>query len=190
MTVPGFVLAVLACASPVVLIYLVLFSVPNLQHSRYRHALWDIRDDIVDDVIEGRLTLNKATQELLLRVHLAIRFAPEHTIRSGLTSALLLRGQEIPSLEKILTGKAVPTGEQARLLEHYGALQGATLHHLFFGSPSGWLIVALARLVPRSGLEQRKVRVEQAAKKELSALPRLYPDARPTLFQPDLAMAI
>lgn len=192
MKLDGAVFAALACAAPATLVYLFLFGLPNLQHSRYRHALWDIRDDLVDDLLDGRLAMSKASRELLLRIHLAIRYAPEHTIRSAVTSAILLRGVEITALRKILTSKAVPPDQQKLLLAHYEVLEKATVHHLLWGSPSGWLLVAVAQVLPRSEAQRhRREEVQRRASRELSALPRLYPSG-PTRVAapPDLAFAV
>ncbi len=57
MTVPGELVAALLTVSPLTASYLLFFGLPRLQHSRFRHELWAVRDAIVDDIIDGRLTL-------------------------------------------------------------------------------------------------------------------------------------
>ena len=174
MTLPGTVTAMLIVASPFGVIYLVLYALPQMQHSRFRHELWDLRDAIVDDLLDDRLAMSREVRELLLRVHLAIKYAPEHTMRSGITSALLLRdAQNVPNLRKTLEGARLPHEERVRLLMHFETLQKSTVHHLLFGSPSGWAAYAAAALMPA----RREGRVQRTAEKELSALPRLYPEA-------------
>jgi len=183
----GSVLAVLACASPIAATYLLLVAIPNTMHSRFRHALWDVRDAVVDDVLDGRLELNKATKQLLTTIHLAIMFAPEHTMRSAVMAVSLLKDREIVPLEKVLSSKAVPAQQRPLLLAHYDKVQRATTEHLLFGSPSGWVASLLALVFgPVRRKEHR--RVEKTVKRELSALPSLYPDARPT--SSELACAI
>jgi hypothetical protein len=186
LTLPGWLLAALACAGPVVAVYLLLVAFPELQHSRFRHALWDVRDAVVDDILDHKLDLNPATRQLLTTAHLAIKYAPEHTMRSGATAMLMLRGEEIVPLETVIKSKAIPAAQQERLLVHYEALQAATVRHLLYGAPSGWLSIVLLTLVPVVK-RNRRTDVEVAAKKELSALPRLYPDTRNGISTRDLA---
>lgn len=187
MKIDGAILAILVCASPIAATYLVFVALPNLMHSRFRHALWDVRDSIVDDVLDGRLTLNPATRKLLTTVHLAIKFAPDHTMRSGLTSVMLLRGEQIMPLEKVLTSKAVPRDQQPVLIGHYEKMSHATVEHLLWGSPSGWLFVVL--ILPWQ-MTRQMIKVRTTATTELSALPSLYPDVKPGIVARDLACAV
>lgn len=59
MTVPGELVVALLTASPLTAVaaYLLLFGLPRLQHSKFRHQLWAVRDAIVDDIINGRLNV-------------------------------------------------------------------------------------------------------------------------------------
>jgi hypothetical protein len=179
-TVPGEVVAALLIASPLTATYLLFFGYPQLQHSRFRHELWGIRDALVDDVIDGRLPFTREVKDLLLRLHLAIRYAPDHTMRSALSSMLLMRDQEIPNLRKSLTkARGLDAHQRDLLVAHYDGLARATVHHLVHGSPSGWLLNAAAQLVPVSLVSRkRRVRAVDTAEKELSALPRLYPEGK------------
>jgi hypothetical protein len=161
---------------------LLLFGLPKLQHSKYRHRLWTVRDAIVDDIIDERLSLSKEAQDLLLRVHLSIKYAPDHTMRSALTSMLLLRGQQIPNVRKSLATAKLPVAERELLTAHYEAMRAATVWHLMHGSPSGWLLHAAARVVPLGLVgSARRVKASETADQELGALPKLYPEATGTL---------
>ncbi len=183
MTFPGALSALLLVAAPLVGVYLIFFGIPQLQHTRFRHQLWAIRDDLVDDVIDERLSMSPEARELLLRLHLAIKYAPQHTMRSGFTSALVLRGTSVPSLRKTLRQSKLPDAQRRRLLELYERMQQATTRHLLIGSPSGWLVSVAVQVVPSSLLERTLLRrarpseVERRAEKELAALPRLYPES-------------
>lgn len=181
MTVPGELVVALLTASPLTAVaaYLLLFGLPRLQHSKFRHQLWAVRDAIVDDIINGRLSMSSEVKELLLRLHLAVEYAPEHTLRSGLTSSLLLRDQDVPNLRKSLAKARLPRAERELLLSHYDAMRLATVEHLIKGSPSGRLLWSAARFAPISVVgRKRRVGATETAEKELAVLPPLCPDSQ------------
>lgn len=72
MAVPGELGAALFVGSALTATYLLFFGLPVLQHRKFRHELWAVRDALVDDIIDGRLSLSNEARELLLRLHLAI----------------------------------------------------------------------------------------------------------------------
>src|SRR5664280_2593536 len=68
----------------------VLFLLPGLAQSLYRHRLWTIHDEIVDDLIDERLKPTQRVKFLLAGVDRHVRRAPHISMSDALVMTLAL----------------------------------------------------------------------------------------------------
>lgn len=158
---------------------IVWFHIPNTMHSRYRSKLWEIRDDLVDDLIFSRLHRSAPALALLDVLETTIRYVPRHTITDVGIAALMLRDEDVPGLMDRLLSDEVPPSERVRLTSYLTRFADVSLDHLLWGSPSGWtaqlgwrflrpmLVRRYERELSRVGVRERTARVE------IFGLPRL-----------------
>jgi hypothetical protein len=129
-----FVEALSAGLLPVVLI----FHVTNYQHSKFRNELWELRDELADDLLLGRLKWSPRAEILLRLVETYIRFAPRHSFVDVQLAIRALKDQDIPDpVDDILGPQVDPTGRQ-RMASYLDRLITACTHHMYTGVPI-WL---------------------------------------------------
>lgn len=120
----------------------VIFVIPWCQRSRYRYRLWQMRDQIVDDVICNKIPSHPAVVELVARIETHIRCVDSFTLASTMTEYIGRRAFELPvdgSLDVTLLGST----EGAIISRYLSEFNKAKVRHLFVGSPSGWIAFAL-----------------------------------------------
>lgn len=153
----------MAIAGPLVLGYVFLVQVPSVQHSQFRHQLWALRDEMVDDLLARRLPRTGAVAMLLDLIEWSIGHAERHTMLAGWV-AVKNAGHLIPAglVENvILSGEGGP--ERAALAEYLNRYRRISRRHLMSGAPSGWVYVAFETLVRRPRrLIDRAVEVDMA----------------------------
>lgn len=164
MTATTALVTAMAAAGPILIAYVILIQVPNVQHSLFRHQLWALRDEIVDEILAGRLKRDRSVEMLLSLIETGIHDAPSHTMMSGWvavrnTRHFLPRGAVD---DIVLSGQAGP--ERHRVAEHLARYRKISEHHLKTGAPSGWAYWSWQRLRgAQSSLATRAVEVEIAA---------------------------
>jgi hypothetical protein len=114
---------------------------------RYRHELWRIHDDVVDDVIAGRITSRRAATVLASSLVSAIEYSDETTLLRGYVAVRLLDGKvDEASIKEQMLACARPS-DRVRLMDHYRRATDASLTHLLHGSAMGWFVSAMLKLV-------------------------------------------
>jgi hypothetical protein len=161
-----------------------IIQLTHLAHTCYRDRLWRLRDDLVDDLLLGRIEPSQGALRLLRVVETHIRIAGRHSLADLLFALFLLRPKEIPSIsDEILGGDIRPT-DRATLASYFQRLNQANIWHLYAGSVLGWFVfigLHALRIVPYLGKRRnagvRPKLTQQAERLELR-MPELAPSRR------------
>ena len=73
-----------------------LFQYSNWQHSKFRNRLWNLRDALVDELLDGNIEFSRGARVLLELIETHIRNTRRHTFTDIWIAYLLVRDQEIP----------------------------------------------------------------------------------------------
>jgi hypothetical protein len=117
----------------------VIFLIPWCQRGKFRHRLWQLRDQISDDIIEGRLPHHEAVYDLRSLVDFLVKEARQVTLANMLLSRITMA--RLPRDKSSYEGTSSQGLEpqQVALLEYYRKLLYRTANaHLISGSVSGW----------------------------------------------------
>jgi hypothetical protein len=122
----------------------VVFIIPAASASRLRHTLWALRDEIVDDVLFGRLDDSAAAQHLLRGVEGAIRVAPQMRF---ITTAPLFLTQDADRVQAAANARyremaLLDEAQQDRLVDYMDRYLRACARRILIGTPSGFLFGA------------------------------------------------
>jgi hypothetical protein len=140
MTVPA-TAVVLILISTTLLAWVSLFKwVPACMRSLYRHALWQLRDNLVDDVLSGRLPYESGVRSQLRLIEAGITHAHECTVgRILITYWWMLRAKASVDVASLRVDVEGLTEEQALHLRSYeDRFRSCTFRYLFLNSPAGW----------------------------------------------------
>lgn len=163
MTGTTMLVTAMAVVGPILFVYVILIQVPSVQHSLFRHQLWALRDDIVDEILAGDLKRGTSVSMLLGLIEGSIEHAPDHTMMAAYVSVRNTR-HFMPSSainDVVLGGQGGP--ERQRVAEHLARYRKISEHHLRTGAPSGWAYWTWQHLRgAQSGLAARAVEVEIA----------------------------
>lgn len=178
-----FVMLLAVALSPFVLAY----QVTRLAHSRYRNALWIIRDHLVDDLRTGRVQTSPGSERLLDLVETHINIAGRHTLADSLLAVAIYKSPDTPSIYDEVLGTEVPLADRTRLTGYLQSLRDASVKHLSWASVSGWTVFPIFRLlvlVVRARLRRQPERihaqlikepVRQVERVEVQLMPKLMP---------------
>jgi hypothetical protein len=144
----GGVLPMIAVTVFCVGIWLALFLwVPRCMQSVFRYELWQLHDDLTDAMETGALEEGDAADDLLDTLHAAIYHARDFTFANvaGLHAICTVSGvgqvHVPPSYGEVSV-------DGRRLLHDFERrLVAAVVRHVKWGSPSGWLAMALRPVV-------------------------------------------
>lgn len=122
---------------------------PYFARSVHRHKLWELRDDIIDAHLDGRLPMQGAVVDLLNVIARTIRAPHRYTMASLVASAAAFPGefrhhmaQTTPErlAEREFEMAGFDGAERALYDKFDRRLMRLTARHLVFGAPSGWLL--------------------------------------------------
>jgi hypothetical protein len=141
-------------------------QIPSVQHSHFRHALWSLRDDIMDDIRAGRLPRDERTGMLLALAVVGIHDASKHTLFAAWIGNRRVRHLVPPGVvdDVVLGGDG--GRERSVLADYLSRYRTISRRHLYSGAPSGWGYWLLHRL-PR----RRDRLVDQAVEREIAEAP-------------------
>jgi len=129
----------------------VLFVIPWCQRGQFRQNLWRLRDEITDDVIDGKLSYHPAVNQLREHIDFSIRYAQDITFANLMvvlvSAGRVLRAQIAAAEPGCLEG--LPPDQAARLGEYRRRFGKLVSKHIISGSPSGWLAAILIFLLLR-----------------------------------------
>lgn len=133
------VTAGLALAGPALLGYVILLQIPAVQHSKFRHQLWAIRDDLVDDALAGRVQRDLPFHMLMALLENGIEDAKRHTMLAAFVEVRKAGHLVAPDIvnDIVLSGDAGRV--RTRIAEYLERYRVVSRHHLYTGAPSGWL---------------------------------------------------
>jgi hypothetical protein len=162
----------------------IILQLTRFAHTCYRDRLWRLRDNLVDDLLRGRIERSRGALRLLRLVESNIRVAGRPSLTDVILGLLVLRPQDLPSVsDKILDGSLQPR-DREKLAAYFNQLIKANTRHIYAGSLLGWVVFAcrpLARVLGRVGKKPRSgVRgnlAQQAERVELR-MPELVPSRR------------
>ncbi len=165
------VTAAMTLAAPLVVAYVVLIEIPSVQHSRFRHQLWALRDDLVDDAIAGRVRQDAAFGMLMALLTSGIADASRHTMMAAALNVKHTRHLVPKRLvdDIVLGGEGGP--ERALMAGYLDRYRRISKHHLLTGAPSGWLY-----WVAKQAQRQRQDLPGAAVDMEIVEAPAKRPD--------------
>jgi hypothetical protein len=139
----NFVLFILLLAWGLVAWLAIFMVVPSCMQSMFRHRLWRLRDNIVDQIRGDGLAEPGPFRDLVHEVECAIIAAPEVSpFRIGLLRAVSGNFMRDAKVESFDPENVHPSDR--RLAEAYVAeFRAAFFRQLLFGSPSGWILFLL-----------------------------------------------
>lgn len=160
MTVPSALIAIVLVAAFSVAWWGLFAGLTGLSRSLFRTALWRLRDQVVDDVVAGRLDWKASVRDLLEAIHLTIKNSEQFTpFRVSSAYAFWrLAGSPVPEGRLDLASH----GESDELREYKERLAGACGRYLFINSlfaPLGIFILPVAAFL--AGLFQKAGNAEQ-----------------------------
>jgi hypothetical protein len=123
----------------------VWYLIPEAEMRLFRHRLWKVRDELHAAIRHGRFKEAEQPDRLLNTVECMIYFAPEISALTSVVIAAYVRSQ--PATENAdteINWEAMNDYDRHVLLPYSRRFDEVLLHHVFFGSPSGWLLVAIA----------------------------------------------
>jgi hypothetical protein len=152
MTIPLPSLLVVAVASLAIASYLFFMVIPRSNRSLFRYDLWKLRDDVVDDVLAGRLPDSRLTQEFIASVETTICAAPSLSLVKWILLPTMPKPLAALRRESVQKERARLTPDQLRLFDEYQTkFRDTFTHHMICASASGWLaflfVVAVLLLV-------------------------------------------
>jgi hypothetical protein len=121
-----------------------VFFVPSNLRSLFRYRLWRLRDQMVDQVILGKLPPIPFVENYIRMIEVVIMRTSQITLLHWAwaptsSSAVERFESDLREAERILSD------DQKRLLEQSrGQFQGIIVHRLLFGSVSGWGFLAVS----------------------------------------------
>ncbi len=132
----------LICAVGCAWIGLFILTPLNLR-SLFRYRLWRLRDDIVDDVLAGRLPREPAVTSLITATESLIQNARCVTWTTWLLSPNVPEEYRLAYRAHIETSfNRLSPDQQARLSEYRKNLEACIVRQMTVGSFSGWLLGA------------------------------------------------
>jgi hypothetical protein len=125
-----------------------LFFIPWCEHGRFRYKLWRIRDEVTDDLIDGRLPDVEAVQEMVLYIDHGIRYANEYTFASFLAVLLNVRlsRSDLKDVEHA-SWDSLSESQRERLASYQRRIVRAHIGHLWTGSLLGWIGVPISMVL-------------------------------------------
>jgi hypothetical protein len=122
----------------------VFVCAPRMLKSMSRHKLWQLRDEIVDAIIEGRVERSEAIAVLLGRIETAIQHAEKLSLWRLMfipSPPSEVRGAMRAHFDKAM--ESVREQDKLAICEFYSKFYNLIMGHLSFTSPLGWCLVAI-----------------------------------------------
>jgi hypothetical protein len=150
----GSLLVLVVMVLTALLLWLLPLHLGNMAHSHFRDRLWRVRDNLVDDLLFGRLQPRREAQELLRLIESHIRAAGRHTYLDVRLVLKIYKDEDMLDLTDELLGGDLPVTERQRLAKHLCDFLDACRDHLDRGSLLG--------LLSYLGWQARRVRGKRA----------------------------
>lgn len=161
--------SIVAGSLPVVLV----LQFKSLAASRFRSKLWQLRDDLMDDLLFGRIAMSDRSRLTLRATEAQIKIAGRHTMIDLLLATAVYRNQELRSLKDEILEAEGPVADRQALIEYVCRLQDASMSHLFRGSVFGWLAGRISAALWTDPVRQAPRTVAQAPNMETTIMPEL-----------------
>lgn len=119
--------------------FCLIWVIPNSLLSLFRYRLWRMRDGLYDEIRAGKFHGTKQAYVLVEDMECFIERAKE---LSPLNIALILlshRRLEVPKGE-IIDMSGMDARDKRRLTKHLENFQIAIIKHVFYETPSGWIL--------------------------------------------------
>jgi hypothetical protein len=116
--------------------------VPDSATSRCRYRLWRLRDQLVDEIRHGEYEDPRPPELLVEYIELGIEDAGDLTAANAVLFHLTTRRLESPP--DPFDFSTFQPRDSALVKERLEEFEGALLSKVFFGSPSGWVLSAVA----------------------------------------------
>ena len=119
---------------------------PEAELSLFRHRLWRLRDELHCAIRHGEFKQSPEPECLLRNVESIIFLAPEISALTSIVLAMYLRSRPPdPRTEQgEIRWSEMNEYDRHALLPYSRRFDDLLLHHIFFGSPSGWILSGIA----------------------------------------------
>jgi hypothetical protein len=126
----------------------VIFAlIPACLRSLTRHRLWQLRDRVVDELLDGSYEDTEKPMQLVEDAELAIAYLERLSMFNFLVAKLAASGLDLPTKAPLDLSGLSPS-DRERLQVHLSEFQRALSKQVLLRTPSGWIItLALLPLV-------------------------------------------
>jgi hypothetical protein len=119
------------------------FITPWSIQSILRHKYWQLRDEVMDDVIAGRLPDNKYVNEFISSVERSISATGHTTALQLLLTHFSLYEQKSSKAAQCESFDNLSSETQQQMEYYYQRYLGLFAESVFHTSPSGWILLAV-----------------------------------------------
>src|SRR4051794_12342083 len=119
--------------------FVVFRTIPGYLQSRFRYEIWVMRDELADNILDGKYASKDAPVALLEEMETAIRAAAHLTMFRFCVVMRLGRDVDVPE-ENALDLSGVRTSDRRDLERFQERLYHRVTRHLFTGAPIGWVM--------------------------------------------------
>jgi hypothetical protein len=120
----------------------IVYVVPWCKLSQLRYSLWRLRDDIVDDLVDGRLSEHQCVHETVQDIERSLRYSQDFTLLNVFIARWCSQNDRLPRLVGTHLSELAPE-ERDRLKSYRKQLFEVEAHYLLYGSLIGRLLVLL-----------------------------------------------
>lgn len=119
------------------------FITPWSIQSILRHKYWRLRDEVIDDVIAGRLPDSKYVNEFISSVERSISITGHITTLQLLLTPFSLYEQKGRKTTQCESFDDLSSEMQQQMEYYYRRYLGLFAESVFYTSPSGWILLAV-----------------------------------------------
>jgi hypothetical protein len=120
------------------------YIVPSCARSRFRYRLWALRDQVMDEIYDGRFEKTDQARKLVAAIELVIRGADQLSLLRVWFANLVVDERDLPEHLRFELDR-LSASDRDRLQRHLRALHWLIIKHVFVGSVSGWIYLLATR---------------------------------------------
>ena len=133
--------------------------IPWCQDSIYRYKLWELRDNIKDDIREQKLPLQKDVTDLLELIEGNIRYAKDLRVRN----LILISSTQPTKIKTYEKPRGINPKQYKRLCEYQDKFIHSSFVHVMLSSLLGWITFLVATCLGRKNKVEQFV-IQQTPK--------------------------
>lgn len=131
--------------------------VPACANSTFRYRLWQLRDEVFDEILRGEYDDLEQPRAFVKLAEASIENAADLSVFKVWTLHLVSRGMPLPDIFHL---DGLSPGDRGRLRPHLRNFEGAVIKKALGGTPSGWAVLAALGSIAVVESVSRRVRGE------------------------------